>query len=81
MLIKSLTCTTDKTTENVLMIDITFKKVFIVQTAETTVLVENQASPEATAGVQNGGTVQKQEVKTSALGQLTGSAQIGGAWE
>lgn len=81
MLIKSLSCTTDKTTENVLMIDITFKKVFIVQTAETTVLVENQASPEATAGVQNGGTVQKQEVKTSMLGQLTGSAQVGGALE
>lgn len=72
MLIKSLSCTTDKTTENVLMIDITFKKVFIVQTAETTVLVENQASPEATAQVQNGGTVQPVEVNESILSKLFG---------
>lgn len=81
MLIKSLSCTTDMATENVLMIEITLKKVFIVQTAETTVLVENQKTPEVTAGVTNGGTVQKKEVPTSILGQLTGSAQVGGAWE
>lgn len=81
MLIKSLTCTTDLTTENVLMIDITFKKVFIVQTSETTVLVENQQAPELTAQVQDAGTVQKKEIQTSLLGQITGSAQIGGAWE
>ncbi|MNT80822.1 hypothetical protein D3C72_2203410 [compost metagenome] len=72
MLIKSLSCTTDKTTENVLMIDITFKKVFIVKTAETTVLVENQASPEATAQVQNGGTVQPVEVNESVLSKFFG---------
>lgn len=81
MLIKSLTCTTDLTTENILMIDITFKKVFIVQTSETTVLVENQQAPELTAQVQDAGTVQKKEIQTSLLGQITGSAQIGGAWE
>lgn len=80
MLIKSLTCTTDLTTENILMIDITFKKVFIVQTSETTVLVENQQAPELTAQVQDAGTVQKKEIQTSLLGQITGSAQIGGAW-
>lgn len=81
MLIKSLTCTTDLTTENILMIDITFKKVFIVQTSETTVLVENQQAPELTAQVQDAGTVQKKEIQTSLLGQITGSAQIGGVWE
>lgn len=81
MLIKSLTCTTDLTTENILMIDITFKKVFIVQTSETTVLVENQQAPELTAQAQDAGTVQKKEIQTSLLGQITGSAQIGGVWE
>lgn len=44
------------------MIDITFKKVIRVMTSETTVLVENQASPTGTASVQNGGTVQTKEV-------------------
>ena len=67
MLIKSLSCTTDKTTEHVLMIDITFKKVIRVMTSETTVLVENQASPAGTASVQNGGTVQTKEVNESKL--------------
>lgn len=72
MLIKSLSCTTDKATENVLMIDITFKKVFIVQTSETTVLVENQKSPESTAQVKDGGTVQKVEVNESKLSKTGG---------
>ena len=72
MLIKSLSCTTDKATENVLMIDITFKKVFIVKTAETTVLVENQKSPESTAQVKDGGTVQKVEVNESKLSKTGG---------
>ncbi|MEG0347235.1 MAG: hypothetical protein RR605_04205 [Acinetobacter sp.] len=80
MLIKSLTCTTDMATENVLMIDITFKKVFIVQTYETTVLVENQKTPAGTASVTDGGTVQKKEVSTSVIGQMAGSAQVGGAY-
>ena len=62
MLIKSLVCTTDPETEHVLMIEITFKKVFVVKTAETTVLLENQKSPEATAQVQDGGTVQTRRV-------------------
>lgn len=72
MLIKSLSCTTDKATENVLMVDITFKKVFIVQTAETTVLVENQKTPESTAQVQDGGTIQKKEVDESKLSKIGG---------
>lgn len=72
MLIKSLSCTTDKTTEHVLMIDITFKKVIRVMTSETTVLVENQASPAGTASVQNGGTVQTKEVNESILSKVFG---------
>lgn len=67
MLIKSLSCTTDMTTENVLMIDITFKNVILVKTSETTVLIENQADPSKTASVQNGGTVQAKEVNSSII--------------
>lgn len=81
MLIKSLNCTTDLQTENVLMIEMTFKKVIIVKTRETLIALENQANPADTAAVSNGGTVQAKEVDTSILGQLTGSAQVGGAWE
>ncbi|QNH50343.1 hypothetical protein HWI77_11510 [Acinetobacter venetianus] len=81
MLIKSLGCTTDLQTENVLMIDITFKKVIMVSTQTTFIAIENQKSPEATAGVADGGTVQPKEVSTSVLGQLFGGAQVGGGWE
>jgi len=81
MLIKSLGCTTDLQTENVLMIDITFKKVIRVNTQTAFIAIENQASPEATAGVADGGTVQAKEVKTSFGGQLFGGAQVGGGWE
>ena len=79
MLIKSLGCTTDKATENVLMIDITFKKVIRVMTSETTVLIENQASPAGTASVQNGGTVQTKEVSESTLSKVFGG-DVGGAY-
>ncbi|EML1064501.1 hypothetical protein RGH81_000833 [Acinetobacter nosocomialis] len=81
MLIKSLGCTTDLQTENVLMIDISFKKVLIVSTESVLVAIENQASPDVTAAVTNGGTVQPKEVSTSVLGQLFGGAQVGGGWE
>ncbi|ENX58796.1 MULTISPECIES: phage baseplate protein [Acinetobacter] len=81
MLIKSLACTTDLQTENVLMIDITFKKVIIVSTQTTFIAIENQASPEATAGVADGGTVQAKEVSASVLGQVVGGAQVGGTWK
>lgn len=54
------------------MIDITFKKVIRVMTSETTVLVENQASPAGTAAVQNGGTVQTKEVNESILSKVFG---------
>lgn len=72
VLIKSLSNTTDKTTEHVLMIDITFKKIIRVKTSETTVLVENQASPAGTASVQDGGTVQAKEVPESVLSKIFG---------
>ena len=80
MLIKSLGCTTDLQNENVLMIDLTFKKINLVQTSETEVLVENQANPAETSGVSDGGTVQPKQASTSALGQLTGVADTGGAY-
>ena len=80
MLIKSLSCTTDLQSENALMIDITFKKVNIVSTSETIVAVENQKDPASTAGVSDNGTVQP-KLKTSAIGQLFGSADVGGAWD
>ncbi|MEX5443424.1 phage baseplate protein [Acinetobacter schindleri] len=67
MLIKSLSCTTDLQTENVLMIDLTFKKINLVQTSETEVLVENQANPAETSGVTDGGTVQPKPVNESML--------------
>lgn len=80
MLIKSLGCTTDLQNENVLMIDLTFKKINLVQTSETEVLVENQANPAETSGVSDGGTVQPKQASTSVLGQLTGVADTGGAY-
>lgn len=67
MLIKSLGCTTDIQSENVLMIDITFKKVYLVQSSETIVLLENQENPGATAGVTDGGTVQTSPTNESVL--------------
>lgn len=67
MLIKSLGCTTDLQNENVLMIDLTFKKINLVQTSETEVLVENQANPAETSGVSDGGTVQPKPVNESML--------------
>ncbi|MGM1003060.1 phage baseplate protein [Acinetobacter haemolyticus] len=72
MLIKSLACTTDLQTENVLMIDITFKKVIMVSTQTTFIAIENQASPEVTAGVADGGTVQAEPLNESALSKTTG---------
>lgn len=78
MLIKSLANTTEMSSENALMIDITFKKVNIVQTHETSVLIENQKSPEATAGVQNGGTVQPQPVQDESILSSIKTAIFGG---
>lgn len=70
MLIKSLGCSTDLQTENVLMIDLTFKKINLVQTSETEVLVENQVNPAETSGVSDGGTVQPKAASESTLNQI-----------
>lgn len=70
MLIKSLGCTTDLQTENVLMIEMTLKKVFLVQSSETIVLLDNQANPATTAGVSNGGTVQATPENESVLSKI-----------
>ncbi|WP_333666291.1 phage baseplate protein [Acinetobacter guillouiae] len=70
MLIKSLGCTTDLQTENVLMIEMTLKKVFLVQSSETIVLLDNQTNPATTAGVSNGGTVQATPVNESTLSKI-----------
>ena len=70
MLIKSLGCTTDLQTENVLMIEITFKKVILVKTSETEVVVENQKNPADTAGVSDGGTVQPKLANESMLSKI-----------
>lgn len=80
MLIKSISVTTDLQTENALVLEINFKKVFIVKTAETTVAIEDQAEPEITGQVQNGGTVQKTAQSESMLSQLTGLGEVGGAY-
>lgn len=77
MLIKSLSCTTDMKSENSLMIDITFKKIWIVQTSETTVLIENQKNPAATASVENGGTVQPQPVQDVSIIELIKTSIFG----
>ncbi|WP_151746656.1 phage baseplate protein [Acinetobacter soli] len=80
MLIKSLGCTTDLQSENVLMIDITFKKIITVNTSETVMVVENQKDPSATAAVQDAGTVQKKEVSESVISKLFGGGEVGGAY-
>lgn len=73
MVIKSLAVTTDKATENALVVTATFRKVFIVDTQTATLTADNQASPEKTAPVTNGGTrmpvpQQKQSVAYSMFG-------------
>lgn len=78
MLIKSLSVTTDADTENCLMVNVTFRKVFIAETQETTVLAEQQKEPEKTAPVQEGGTKQAVPVeKESALYNIGDAIQQG----
>lgn len=74
MLIKSLSVTTDADTENCLMVSVTFRKVFIAETQETTVLVEQQKEPEKTAPVQEGGTKQAVPVQNESALYNTGDA-------
>lgn len=72
MLMKSLSCTTDRQTENVLIIDITFKKINLVQSSETVVLLDNQANPAETSGVSDGGNIQTTVVNESVLSKVFG---------
>jgi len=80
MVIKSIHCETDITTENALMLKITFKKVYIATTKTTEVLIEDQKNPEITSDVENEGTKQPQQVGPSVLSQVTGLGQVGGAY-
>lgn len=80
MLIKSLKNVTDETSENALMIDIVFKKVFIVSTKETLVSIADQKNPEVTSDVVDSGTKQPKQVEQSMLSQITGLGQVGGAY-
>lgn len=72
MLIKSLGCTTDLQSENVLMIDITFKKIITVSSSETLMVVENQKEPGKTAAVQDRGTVQMKPINESTMSKAVG---------
>ncbi|WOE32185.1 MULTISPECIES: phage baseplate protein [unclassified Acinetobacter] len=80
MVIKNIHCETDMTTENALILKITFKKVIIATTKETEVLIEDQKNPEVTSGVQNEGTKQAQPVNQSLVTQISGFGQTGGAY-
>lgn len=80
MLIKSLSCTTDMSSENSLMIDLTFKKVKIARTRDTVVFVENMQSPEAIGSVKDGGVVQAMQVEESALSKIFGGGEVGGKY-
>ncbi len=74
MLIKSLKNVTDETSENALMIDIMFKKVFIVSTKETMVSIVDQKNPEVTSDVVDSGTKQPKQVNSSVLNTVLGPA-------
>ncbi|MDN8297910.1 hypothetical protein QZK11_16765, partial [Acinetobacter baumannii] len=74
MLIKSLKNVTDETSENALMIDIVFKKVFIVSTKETLVSIADQKNPEVTSDVVDSGTKQLKQVNSSVLNTVLGPA-------
>lgn len=68
MLIQSIQVTTDKESENTLMVKLKLRQVIITTTQETNLLrIEDQATPEATAPVQDAGTVQPQPVKDESI--------------
>ena len=59
MLIKSIDVMTDASTENALIIEVMFQQVIIVQSSQATMApASNQASPQQTAAIINGGTIQ-----------------------
>lgn len=68
MMIASLGCTTNKETQNVIIIDVGLREVLIVDTQATTLPPKaNQQEPEKTAAPVNGGAKQTTAPKTSAL--------------
>lgn len=73
MLIKSISVTTNVESENALLVKIKFKSVNVTRTSETSLLrIEDQASPDATGPVQDGGVVTPQPVKdVSILKQIS----------
>lgn len=73
MLIQSLEQITDRNSENVLNVTITFKEIFIVNVDEVTVIPSDQANPAQTAPVVNKGTVQPKPVQQSILSQIVGA--------
>lgn len=70
VLIQSIEQLTDKATENVLAVTITFKQIIIVSLQAATLQTSSQANPAQTAPVANGGTVQPKPVPTSVLAQV-----------
>ncbi len=71
MLIGILEQTTDKRTENILMVSITFRQILIVDIQDAQLQTTNMANPAATAPVTNSGTVQPKPVSTSILSTTT----------
>jgi hypothetical protein len=73
MLLQGLSVTTDKTSENMLMVEARFREVIIVQTQVTTLPpIANQAIPQQTGAIVNQGTQQPQPVNKSILSQIFG---------
>lgn len=69
MLIASMSKTTDAKTAAILMLTVTFQQVILVQTTTTQVPpMANQANPQGTAPVVNGGTAQPQPVSPPQTG-------------
>lgn len=77
MLIQAIEQITDKSSENILSVTITFKEVFIVTVEDVQVAAENQASPEQTAPVVNKGTIQPKPVSQSVLRSAAGAFGFG----
>ncbi|EIU7558133.1 hypothetical protein LHV18_15645 [Providencia rettgeri] len=68
MLIRAIEVTTEKTSENVLMVTLTLRQVTIVETKSKNVApLENQRFPEVTGGAVDRGTVTPKPVNQSAL--------------
>ena len=77
MLIKRIAVTTNKDTENCLIVAITMRQVIIVQTVATILApISAQSQPSLTGAVQNAGSKIVKPVTSSALGTINGA--VGG---